>query len=157
VLAERARIARGAPAGDVRQAECEQAPVVVAGGRREHEGGQRARWNAADARSRRAQDEAPHPLRRAARELLGEAAAERVPEHVGALERELVHQRAHDLGESAHPEGRPRPLREPGAGGVEGDQLAVGHAARERRPHVEVRPDPGDQQEWAAGALASDA
>jgi hypothetical protein len=157
VLGERGRIARGPPTCDVREGELEQPPVVVAGGRRQHERREGARRNAPDTGSRRAEDEPPHAVRRAARKLLREAAAERVAEHVGALEPELVHQRADDLGESLHPQGSTRPLRQPGAGRVEGDQLAVGDTAGERRPHVEVRPDPGDQQQRAPGTLSSDA
>ena len=104
-----------------------------------------------------AEHEPANTVRRAVGELLGERAAERVSEHVHALEAQRVEERGDDSGQAGHPQRETGPLREAGAGRVEGDELAVADKSRERCPHVQVRADAGDEQEWPARAMAPDA
>jgi hypothetical protein len=139
-------LACGAATGDVRDGQREQSRVVVARRRGQHERGGRPRRAAAQARSGRAQHEPADTIRSVPGELLGDGAAERVTEHVDALERQRVQQFFDDAGDARHPQRETGSLREAGAGRIERDQLAVAGESRERRPHVHMRADAGDEQ-----------
>ena len=157
LLGQPPAIARRDPSGEVRQRQREQPRVVVARGRGEHQRRHRPWRHAAEAGAGGAQHEPPDPIRGAPRELLRERAAERVAEHVHALQRERVHQLAHDPGQLVHPQRQARSLREPDAGRVERHELAVAHQLGERRPHVQVGADARDQQQGRPGAGPGDA
>ena len=157
VLAEGPGLAGRTAPGDVAHAEREKSRVVVTEGGSQHQRGERARRRAPEAGRGRAQHEPANTVWRAVGELLGERAAERVSEHIDALEVQRVEERGHDAGQASHPQREGRPLREAGARRVEGDQLAVAEESRERCPHVQVRADAGDEQEWPARAVAPDA
>jgi hypothetical protein len=150
VCGQHARLAARAPAGDVPEAELEQLRVVVARGRGEHERGHRLGWDTAEPRRRGAQHQASDTLGRAVGQLLGEAAAERVAEHVHALQAEGVQQGGDHARKPFHPQRATRPLRESGAGRVEGDQLPLSGVPGERCPHVQVGADAGNEEQRRA-------
>jgi hypothetical protein len=154
---EHGGLARRAAAGDVRDRQRQEARVVVARGGGEHERGERPRRRAAEARPGRAQHEPTDAIGSAARELLSERAPERVPEHVDPVEPQDVEELRHDVGEAAHPQRTPGSLRQAGARRVERDELAVAGEPRERRPHVEMSADAGDQEQRRPAAVAPDA
>ena len=153
---EQRGLAAGAAAGDAGDLEAERPWVVVAGRRGEQEGGVWPWRHAAEAGRGGAQDQAADALRRAARQLLCEAASERVAEDVDLTELELVEQRDHHSGEPAHPERARRALGAARSRGVEGDDLAAGHEPDERLPHVQVGADARDEHQRRAAARARD-
>ena len=125
----------------------EQPWVVIARRCGQHQRGQRTRRCATQPGAGRAQHKPAHSVRRSSCELLGQAASPRVPQHVDAVKPRFVHQTLDHGGQTAHPHRKARSLRHARSGWVKADQLQSAGVACERCPHLQVRADPGDQQQ----------
>ena len=152
---EQLGLAPRAAAGDAGNLEAECARVVVARRRRQQHGRVGPWRDPANPGRRGAQDQAADTLRHVARELLREAAAEGVAEHVDGSEPEVVEQRRDDPGQAAHAQRARWALRAAGSRRIEGDDLAVAGYVQERLPHVEVGADTGHEDQRGTGAGAA--
>ena len=95
------------------------------------------------------------PIRVSPRELLGHGTSERHAEHIDAIERERVDEAGGLAGESTHAPGHQPGRGCPRSRCVVADRLeaTADQGALQRIPHLDVSPEPHDEQQWSSLTL----